>query len=231
MVYLRTLNSRMKDFYDVWLLARQFAFDGALLAKAIAATFANRETAIDVCADRVHAGVHRTNLDLRAVDRVPKEAPQPGVPKAALRDRAVPFGVPPPRLASLPGGQALRPTLATGRAVDLGGMGLTFFVFELLAGLGDLLSTPADPAGGGVETAKHQADAEEHHPGEGEVGQADAVALVVAVVPHDGDGDPEDRREDRAQDPVELGDADDHYDADHHVDRQALEDLIHGRSL
>jgi hypothetical protein len=48
MVYLGTLNSRMKDFYDVWLLARQFAFDGALLAKAIAATFANRETAIDV---------------------------------------------------------------------------------------------------------------------------------------------------------------------------------------
>jgi hypothetical protein len=48
MVYLRTLNSRMKDFYDVWLLARQFTFDGALLAKAIAATFANRETAIDI---------------------------------------------------------------------------------------------------------------------------------------------------------------------------------------
>jgi hypothetical protein len=48
MVYLRTLNSRMKDFYDVWLLARQFAFEGALLRKAIAATFANRETAIDV---------------------------------------------------------------------------------------------------------------------------------------------------------------------------------------
>jgi len=48
MVYLRTLNSRMKDFYDVWLLARQFGFDGALLAKAIAATFANRETSIDV---------------------------------------------------------------------------------------------------------------------------------------------------------------------------------------
>lgn len=48
MLYLRTLNSRMKDFYDVWLLASQFAFDGALLAKAVAATFANRETAIDV---------------------------------------------------------------------------------------------------------------------------------------------------------------------------------------
>lgn len=48
MVYLRTLNSRMKDFYDVWFLASQFAFDGALLAKAIAATFANRETTINV---------------------------------------------------------------------------------------------------------------------------------------------------------------------------------------
>jgi hypothetical protein len=48
MVYLRTLNSRMKDFYDVWLLARQFSFDGSVLAKAIAATLKNRETAIDV---------------------------------------------------------------------------------------------------------------------------------------------------------------------------------------
>ena len=48
MVYLRTMNSRMKDFYDVWLLASQFAFGGKLLAKAIAATFANRGTGIDV---------------------------------------------------------------------------------------------------------------------------------------------------------------------------------------
>jgi hypothetical protein len=48
MVYLRTLNSRMKYFYDVWLLARQFAFDGSVLAKAITATFTHRETAIDV---------------------------------------------------------------------------------------------------------------------------------------------------------------------------------------
>lgn len=38
----------MKDFYDVWLLGRQFAYDGSVLAKAIAATFANRETVIDV---------------------------------------------------------------------------------------------------------------------------------------------------------------------------------------
>lgn len=38
----------MKDFYDVWLLASTFPFEGSLLAKAIGATFSNRETAIDV---------------------------------------------------------------------------------------------------------------------------------------------------------------------------------------
>jgi len=48
MVYLRTANSRMKDFYDLWLLASQFSFDGKLLAKAVSATFANRGTGIDV---------------------------------------------------------------------------------------------------------------------------------------------------------------------------------------
>lgn len=48
MVYLSTLNSRMKDYYDVWLLGRQLAFEGAVLAKAINATFTNREPPIDV---------------------------------------------------------------------------------------------------------------------------------------------------------------------------------------
>jgi predicted nucleotidyltransferase component of viral defense system len=48
MVYLGTINSRMKDFYDVWLLSRGFDFDGANLAEAISRTFANRETRIDL---------------------------------------------------------------------------------------------------------------------------------------------------------------------------------------
>ncbi len=48
MVYLGTINSRMKDFYDVWLLSRRFDFDGATLAEAISRTFANRETKIDL---------------------------------------------------------------------------------------------------------------------------------------------------------------------------------------
>ena len=37
-------NSRMKDFYDLWFLAKNFHFDGALLGKAIQATFARRRT-------------------------------------------------------------------------------------------------------------------------------------------------------------------------------------------
>ena len=44
MVLLGELNSRMKDFYDIWLLARQAEFTGEVLAKAIAATFAHRRT-------------------------------------------------------------------------------------------------------------------------------------------------------------------------------------------
>lgn len=46
MVKLGLLNSRMKDFYDIWLLSRQFAFEGAALATALEQTFANRGTAI-----------------------------------------------------------------------------------------------------------------------------------------------------------------------------------------
>lgn len=46
MVQLGLLNSRMKDFYDLWLLARRFDFDGPTLATAVARTFANRKTAV-----------------------------------------------------------------------------------------------------------------------------------------------------------------------------------------
>lgn len=44
MVRHGALNSRMKDFYDVWLLSRSFVFDGPTLAEAIRRTFASRET-------------------------------------------------------------------------------------------------------------------------------------------------------------------------------------------
>ncbi len=46
MVGLGRANSRMKDFYDIWILSRSFSFDDDRLAQAIDATFARRETAI-----------------------------------------------------------------------------------------------------------------------------------------------------------------------------------------
>ena len=43
-VLLGEANSRMKDFYDLWFLSRQFEFDGETLVAAIRATFARRKT-------------------------------------------------------------------------------------------------------------------------------------------------------------------------------------------
>jgi len=46
MVALGTTNSRMKDYYDVWVLSQSFDFDRERLAGAIAATFARRKTKV-----------------------------------------------------------------------------------------------------------------------------------------------------------------------------------------
>lgn len=46
MVKLGLLNSRMKDFYDIWLLSQRFDFVGAKLASAIDLTFARRGTTV-----------------------------------------------------------------------------------------------------------------------------------------------------------------------------------------
>lgn len=44
MVTLGIANSRMKDFFDVWVLARDFAFDGRILGESIRRTFERRRT-------------------------------------------------------------------------------------------------------------------------------------------------------------------------------------------
>lgn len=46
MAVLGIANSRMKDFYDLWILARLFEFDGDNVRRAIAATFAARRTPV-----------------------------------------------------------------------------------------------------------------------------------------------------------------------------------------
>ena len=46
MIKLGRLNSRMKDFYDIWLAARQFDFKGDELSQAIRQTFEHRGTGL-----------------------------------------------------------------------------------------------------------------------------------------------------------------------------------------
>ena len=46
MLKLGELNSRMKDFYDIWLLSRQFDFNGANLTEAIRLTLSHRGSTI-----------------------------------------------------------------------------------------------------------------------------------------------------------------------------------------
>ncbi len=46
MVMLGIANSRMKDFYDLWVLARRFEFHGPVLCQAIRATFERRHTPV-----------------------------------------------------------------------------------------------------------------------------------------------------------------------------------------
>lgn len=46
MVRLGIANSRLKDFYDLWLISRTFSFDHPVLAEAVRRTFANRDMAL-----------------------------------------------------------------------------------------------------------------------------------------------------------------------------------------
>ena len=46
LVKLGMVSTRMKDFYDLWKLSRDFDFDGELLCRAIKATFERRRTKI-----------------------------------------------------------------------------------------------------------------------------------------------------------------------------------------
>ncbi len=46
MVDLGIANSRLKDFFDLWMISEQFDLEGNILLHAISATFARRETRI-----------------------------------------------------------------------------------------------------------------------------------------------------------------------------------------
>jgi Nucleotidyl transferase AbiEii toxin, Type IV TA system len=51
MVALGIANTRMKDFYDMWVLSETRSFQGVRLAEAIATTFARRATALPEATD------------------------------------------------------------------------------------------------------------------------------------------------------------------------------------
>lgn len=96
MVKLGTLNSRMKDFYDVWLLSRSYDFDAKVLRRAIERTFVNRGTEIpsDPIALRgPFAEVEGKNAQWRAfvrrsrVEGAPQELPVLESSAAATKNR------------------------------------------------------------------------------------------------------------------------------------------------
>jgi hypothetical protein len=45
-IKLGVANSRMKDFYDLWVMSKRFEFRGPLLGEALSATFARRKTVL-----------------------------------------------------------------------------------------------------------------------------------------------------------------------------------------
>ena len=61
MVKLGDLNSRMKDFFDIWNMARQFDFEGGVLAKAIRKTFEHRKTMLPAAAPFFSSAIYDKN--------------------------------------------------------------------------------------------------------------------------------------------------------------------------
>ena len=98
MVALGRVNSRMKDFYDIWVLARTLPFADDRLPRAIAATFARRNTAVPAdlpdaltpafAADpakqaRWKAFIQNVAIDPGPLDSVPADLPTFLMPRAA----------------------------------------------------------------------------------------------------------------------------------------------------
>jgi predicted nucleotidyltransferase component of viral defense system len=61
MVKLGDLNSRMKDFYDIWNMMRQFDFEGGALVKAIEKTFGHRKTTLPASAPFFSSDIYAKN--------------------------------------------------------------------------------------------------------------------------------------------------------------------------
>lgn len=80
-------NSRMKDFFDIWAISETFSFESDLLARAIRATFARRQTPLPADVPIALTGVF--------ADDLAKQAQWQGF----LRRTA--FAMSPPRLSAI----------------------------------------------------------------------------------------------------------------------------------
>lgn len=66
MIERELLNSRVKDYYDIWMLSHTLRFDGAELQDAIRATFEQRDTDIPVTMPTVLAEEYADQSETRA---------------------------------------------------------------------------------------------------------------------------------------------------------------------
>ncbi|MBI2839690.1 MAG: nucleotidyl transferase AbiEii/AbiGii toxin family protein [Acidobacteria bacterium] len=83
MVHLGEANSRLKDFYDLFVLSKVFTFDSATLSRAIAATFERRNTDLPgslppglspaFFANRGRADQWRAYLERNGLTRAPRD--------------------------------------------------------------------------------------------------------------------------------------------------------------
>jgi len=83
MVRFGELNSRLKDFYDLYVISKQFPFEGQRLTDAISATFERRRTPIDAAqpvalaprffADTARAAQWRTYLSRNSLPNAPAD--------------------------------------------------------------------------------------------------------------------------------------------------------------
>jgi len=85
MIKLGHLNSRMKDFYDIWLLSRQFRFELSNLAEAVKLTFKQRGTELSQPIETFSADFIFSRLSMWAAFR--KRLKQDHVP-ASFQDIA-----------------------------------------------------------------------------------------------------------------------------------------------
>lgn len=60
------LNSRVKDYYDIWMLSRSVSFDGIELTDSIAATFGQRGTKVPSSRPPVLSGEYSQRLETMA---------------------------------------------------------------------------------------------------------------------------------------------------------------------